>query len=91
MSPTEDDAKLPGRHPKKDGIEKHGEKKESMAGAEEALADNIYQNNDHRSGDKFSRTTEAIVIYVEKKGVGAKVAHSLKDHAEDKFSKIRTE
>jgi hypothetical protein len=51
-----------------------------MTGAEEALGDNVYPYNDQKAGDKFSRTTEAVVNLIEKKitNVGAKVADSIR-------------
>ena len=55
--------------------------RKTMAGAEEDLGDNIYPFNDSKAGDKFSRTTEAIVRYLEKKieHVGAKVADTIRN------------
>jgi hypothetical protein len=73
--------KLQGRTPKGYGQGKgsHTNKK-TMTGAEEALGDNVYPYNDQKAGDKFSRTTEAVVNLIEKKitNVGAKVADSIR-------------
>jgi hypothetical protein len=48
-----------------------------MTGAEEPLGDPC---TDQKAGDKFSRTTEAVVNFIEKKitNVGAKVADSIR-------------
>jgi hypothetical protein len=52
-----------------------------MVGAEEPLGDNVFPYNDMKSGDKYTRTTEAIVNYLEKKieHVGAKVADTIRN------------
>jgi hypothetical protein len=73
--------KLQGRTPK--GSEQgkgSNTNKKTMTGAEEALGDNVYPYNDQKAGDKFSRTTEAVVNFIEKKitNVGAKVADSIR-------------
>jgi hypothetical protein len=51
-----------------------------VTGVDDAFGDNVYPYNDQKSGDKFSRSTEAVVNFIEKKitTVGAKVADSIR-------------
>jgi hypothetical protein len=72
-------------HEQKSRVEKNNNgryagKKKLMTGAEEALGDNVYVFSELKAGDKYTRTTEAIVNYIEKriKNVGAKVADSIR-------------
>jgi hypothetical protein len=55
-------------------------KPKTMTGAEEGLGENIYSCNEMKTGDKYTRTTEAIVIFVQMKieHVGAKVADTIR-------------
>jgi hypothetical protein len=60
-------------------------KPKTMTGAEAGLGENVYTCTEMKTGDKYTRTTEAIIIYVQKKieHVWVRVADSIR-----KMSKI---
>jgi hypothetical protein len=55
--------------------------KKTMVGAEEALGDNVYPYNNLKGGDRYTRTTEVLFNYFEKKieDVGAEVADTIRN------------
>jgi hypothetical protein len=52
-----------------------------MIGVEESMGENVYSCTDVRSGDKFGRTTEALILHIQKNidKVGAKVADTIRN------------
>jgi hypothetical protein len=79
---SQDRNKSRSRYTKKHGnIEGSGSSKKTMTGAEESMGDHVYSCTDVRSGDKYGRTTEALVLHIQKHidKVGAKVADTIRN------------